>query len=224
MSATERWEVRHRHGTAAEMHALDLPADPVPAMWILDATSPAVVLGSAEPEAHVDRTRLASLGLDLVRRRSGGGAVLVDPAACTWVDLVIPAGHARWDRDVGRAMHWVGDLWRAALADLGVASEVHRGPLRRSPWSAQVCFAGLGPGEVVDAQGRKLVGVSQRRTRTAARFQTVAYHADPSTDVVDLLALDEEERAAARSAIAAATATIPVAPADLVAALVARLP
>jgi hypothetical protein len=39
-----------------------------------------------------------------------------------------------------------------------------------SEWSRHVCFAGIGPGEVLDGQA-KLVGVSQRRTRRHARFQ-----------------------------------------------------
>jgi hypothetical protein len=44
----------------------------------------------------------------------------------------------------------------------------------RSALSDVVCFAGLGPGEVTIG-GRKAVGISQRRTREAARFQCVAY-------------------------------------------------
>jgi lipoate-protein ligase A len=44
----------------------------------------------------------------------------------------------------------------------------------RTEWSELVCFAGLGPGEVT-VGGRKVVGISQRRTRDAARFQCVAY-------------------------------------------------
>lgn len=224
MTAPVGWEILHLGGTAAELHARELPAAPEPSMWVLAASGPALVLGSAEPEAHVDRTRLEAAGIDLVRRRSGGGAVLVDPDTCTWVDLVIPAGHPRWDPDVGRAMHWVGDLWRSALADLGVVAEVHRGPLRRTRWSPQICFAGLGPGEVVDGRGRKLVGVSQRRTRGAARFQTVAYHRAPSREVVDLLALDRADRDDARALLDATTAPLDVAPGDLLAALVAHLP
>ena len=50
---------------------------------------------------------------------------------------------------------------------------VHRGGLVATPWSRQVCFAGLGPGEVTVA-GRKVVGVAQRRTRHGARFQVAA--------------------------------------------------
>ncbi|HEX6785774.1 MAG TPA: hypothetical protein VF076_01140, partial [Acidimicrobiales bacterium] len=44
----------------------------------------------------------------------------------------------------------------------------------RTPWSPLVCFSGLGPGEV-HAGGRKVVGISQRRTRGWARFQCAAY-------------------------------------------------
>ena len=39
-----------------------------------------------------------------------------------------------------------------------------------SDWSALVCFAGLGPGEVT-LDGQKLVGLSQRRTRDGVRIQ-----------------------------------------------------
>jgi hypothetical protein len=44
----------------------------------------------------------------------------------------------------------------------------------RTEWSDRVCFAGIGPGEVLDAAGRKVVGISQRRTRGSARFQCAA--------------------------------------------------
>jgi lipoate-protein ligase A len=40
----------------------------------------------------------------------------------------------------------------------------------RTQWSDLVCFAGIGPGELFVGD-RKLVGMSQRRTRAGARFQ-----------------------------------------------------
>jgi lipoate-protein ligase A len=117
----------------------------------------------------MDRAR--SLGVEVVRRTSGGGAVLVGPGHGLWVDLVIPKGDALWDEDVGRATWWLGDAWARALAELGVDGvEVHRGAMVRTAWSARVCFAGLGPGEVT-AGGRKLVGVAQRREQRGALFQ-----------------------------------------------------
>ena len=47
---------------------------------------------------------------------------------------------------------------------------MHRGPPVRTPWSDRVCFAGLGSGEVT-VGGRKVVGLSQRRTKAASLFQ-----------------------------------------------------
>jgi hypothetical protein len=91
-----------------------------------------------------------------------------------WADIVLPAGDPLWVDDVGKASYWLGDVWVAALAGAGApGAHVHRGPLVRTEWSATVCFAGLGPGEVT-VEGRKVVGISQRRTRAWARFQCAA--------------------------------------------------
>lgn len=115
-------------------------------------------------------------GLDLVRRRSGGGAVLVVPAGQIWLDLFVPASDPLFDRDVVRASSWVGALWRDALgAASGEGGElaVHEGRLVATAWSASVCFSGIGPGEVT-RDGRKVTGLAQRRDRTGAWFFTMA--------------------------------------------------
>ena len=90
------------------------------------------------------------------------------------LDLVVPAGDPLWSDDVAHAMHWVGELWCRALDALGVQADVYRGALEAGPWGRQVCFAGLGTGEVT-LGGAKLVGVSQRRTRDWARFQSMVH-------------------------------------------------
>jgi hypothetical protein len=80
-----------------------------------------------------------------------------------------------WNDDVGKAMEWVGQLWQRALAELGVLVDVYAEAMRRDDrWARQVCFAGVGRGEVLIGS-RKLVGVSQRRTRTTARFQSLCH-------------------------------------------------
>lgn len=165
------WSVSTRRGTAHELHALDLP-EGGRHVWILEAVRPALVLGSTQPESDVDLAACARAGIEVARRRSGGGAVQVGPGEALWLDLLVPRDDPHWDADVGRAAWWVGDAWRVALAASGAGEcSVHRGGLVRSAWSPVVCFAGLGPGEVVDATGAKVVGVSQRRTRSMARFQ-----------------------------------------------------
>ncbi len=96
------------------------------------------------------------------------------PGEFVWLDLVIPAADPLWMTDVARAMVWVGELWQRALADLGVTGEVHRNGLVTTEWSRHVCFAGVGTGELMDG-GSKLVGISQRRTREYARFQSMCH-------------------------------------------------
>ncbi len=133
------------------------------------AEAPALVLGSHQSAGLFDPAALARAGVELARRRSGGSAVMVGPGRVLWVDLLIPWGDPLWDDDVGRAAWWVGALWVDALG----AGQVWRGPMRTNVWSPVVCFAGLGPGEVT-VDGRKVVGVCQRRTRRGALFQTAA--------------------------------------------------
>ena len=93
---------------------------------------------------------------------------------------------------------------------LGVPARVHEGGLCRSPWSRLVCFGGLGTGEVVDDDGVKLVGLSQRRTRAGARFQCMAMGEWDPEAVVSLLALSPEDRAEAIAALAPAARPVPV--------------
>ena len=192
-----------RSGTVAELHGLETPSRR--AVWCCHPTDAAVVLGSAQPD--VDPASADRLGLGVVRRRSGGGAVLVRPGALAWIDIVIPADDDRWDDDVGRAAWWLGEVWARALAGLGSDATVHRGPLDLARWGRQICFAGLGPGEVADASGAKLVGVSQRRTRSAARFQTAALLAWDPEPLLELV-VSPADRAAARDDLDGRVATI----------------
>jgi lipoate-protein ligase A len=182
------WAVSRETGAAADFHAREVPAPARRTVWCFEPAAPAVILGSTQPEATVDRDACRRAGVDVVRRRSGGGAVLLVPGEVLWVDVVVPAGDPLWRDDIGVATHWLGDAWAAALASSGVTgASVHRGPLVRAPWSDVLCFAGLGPGEVT-IDGRKVVGISQRRTRHFARFQCAALLAWDPAALVALLA------------------------------------
>lgn len=140
-----------------------------------------LVLGSTQPEAVVDDRAAAARDTVVARRRSGGGAVLVAPEDPVWADVWLPAGDPLWADDVIVAGHWVGEWWARALGRLGIATTVHHGPSLPAPWSRLVCFAGVGPGEVV-AVGRKLVGLAQWRSRQGALFQSCAYRRwDPAS-------------------------------------------
>lgn len=201
-------EVRRAVGSAADLHArpFDPPAHLV--VHVLDVDRPALVLGSAQRDDVVDIERSRAAGVEVVRRRSGGGAVLLEPGGTVWVDVELPADDERWVDDVGRAAWWVGEAWSSTLTALGVADlAVHRGPLERRAWGELVCFAGLGPGEVTWA-GAKVVGLSQRRTRDGTRFQCAVPRSWAPERLAALLALDGERRQRLVDDLAGAVRTI----------------
>ena len=203
------WRVAEVSGTAGELHELGMGEPVARQVRVLHATGAALVLGSTQP-------MVGHRGVEVVRRRSGGGAVLVEPGAVVWVDVTVPRRDPLWDDDVGRAFWWLGDVWAAALGSLGVTgAEVHRGPLVRTPLSEVVCFAGLGPGEVT-VDGRKAVGIAQRRTRAGALFQCAVPLAWDGARLAGLLGLDAVD--------AEVHALAGVDGADVVGAFVAQLP
>ncbi len=208
-------------------------------MVVRRVTRAAVVLGSTQDEAVVDRHRAAHAGVHVVRRRSGGGAVLVQPGDPWWIDLWIPRGDPLFVDDVGRAPEWVGECWVRALRALGAGADgglgVHRGAARHAAWSDLVCFAGVGPGEVVAGDrgvggARKVVGIAQWRARQGALFHCAAYrHWDP-TALADLLVVPSAERESLTRSLGAsalgldAWGAVPAGSGELEAALVAALP
>ena len=217
------WTVERRTASAADIHAREVPEPAGRAVWVCDPSGPALVIGSAQPSEQVDHRACAAVGVAVVRRRSGGGAVLLVPGEILWVDLLIAADDPLWQDDVGWAAHWVGDAWAAALGELGIDAEVHRGGPVPGPWSREVCFAGLGSGELSVA-GRKVVGIAQRRTRRWARFQCVALRRWRPTELLRLLALDPAGRGRAEVDLAAAATGLDVELDGLLAALLRHLP
>ena len=178
------------------------------------------MLGSSQSRDAADPVRVAAAGAELVRRSSGGGAVLLAPGRQLWADFFVPAGDSLWDDDVVRAAGWVGELWSSLAAALaGAEPSVHAGGLAADRWGRLVCFAGIGPGEVLIG-GRKAVGVSQRRNRRRIVIQTAVRVAAPAEggrppcgpeglDELDLLALTSAEREKGRAALAQRCGALP---------------
>jgi lipoate-protein ligase A len=187
------WRVERAAAPAAELAVRGEPHPAERTVSLLTPTAPALVLGSTQGDEVVDRARAREAGLDVVRRRTGGGAVLVRPEELWWVELFVPVGDGLWRDDVARAFDWVGEVWREALHSLGVDARSHRGALPGTRWSRLVCFAGVGPGELL-VDGRKVVGISQRRTRGGARFACAALRRWDADALVSLLALSDAER------------------------------
>ena len=169
---------------------------------------PTVVLGSTQRPEVVDAVRATEEGVAVVRRRGGGGAVLLRPGDHLWVEAWIPRDDPLWEADVAVAAEWVGAWWSDALGTSGAVDRVvHRGRAVPGPHGALVCFSGRGPGEVFRAE-RKVMGISQWRSREGSLFHTCAYaHWDPDP-LIDLLDVDPPTREALRRDLPRAAAGI----------------
>ena len=183
--------VERRRGTTSRLHA-PWPDETSRARRIVGICAPTapktLVIGSAQTGP------LANPGVEIVKRSSGGGAVLIAPLAQVWVDVWLPRDDPLWDDDVVRSSWWLGRAWREALQELGVEDlHVHEGRLARTELSDLICFAGMGSGEVT-WMGRKLVGMSQRRDRFGARFQSVSPVAPLGPALGEILQVDAGER------------------------------
>jgi len=189
------WSIERRVGTARALHE-SWPAPTARGRRTVALCSQrgrrAVVLGSSQSIDVIDFERAASEGVDVVRRRSGGGAVLVGAGEQVWVEVWIPRHDALWDDDVVRSSWWLGETWKRALEELGAPGLlVHRRRSTGRDWSDLVCFAGIGPGEVM-AGTAKVVGVAQRRTGEGARLHSMAPLSWAPEPLLALLALDPE--------------------------------
>ena len=211
--------------TAADFHARVVPDPAAMEIWWHDITSPALVLGSTQSADVVDHQACRRAGVEVVRRRSGGGAVLLVPGAVTWIDVIVPADSPGWADDIHAPMVWLGghvaDVLGELLGDRTIS--VHEGPMMSTAWSSTVCFDGLGAGEVL-LDGVKLVGISQRRTRHAARLQCCWYGEYGPAALVDLLDSAHRPSVADLQPVATLSPSIADAiPAALAARLTARL-
>ncbi len=193
-------------GRAGALH--ERPIQPANALNELIVTRPAIVLGRAQKVDDGFEARADAAGFGVARRVSGGTAVVVGPAESMWVDVVVAKGATGWNDDIGKAGCWMGDQWVAALAGAGIdGATVHRSGMQRLPGYDSVCFAGIGPGEILDVDGAKLVGISQRRTRDWALFQcAVPLRWDPSPLIAVLGPQAEAARAARVATLNATTA------------------
>jgi lipoate-protein ligase A len=155
-------------------------------------TDAALVLGSAQR---------ASAPAGALRRSTGGGAVSCDDHYLM-LDVVLPRGHPLVIDDVGQSYRWLARGLQAALAAQGAhvraitPREAAAAPVAERAAARLACFAGTGSYELVTADGRKLVGLAQRRRGGAALLQAAAYVTAPRLDVAAWLGLarDKEER------------------------------
>ncbi len=178
---------------AAEALLAGLSRAPRPALRWYGARQPALVIGSGQRLADVDQSALAATGVTLHKRASGGAAVLFAPGFLMQ-DIALPADHSLHQQDVSESYRWLGEVWVAALRELGIAARLVSLPEARAdartldPLARLACFGGWSPYEVL-ASERKVVGFSQIRRRPGALLQVGLYTRWPGRELAALLRL-----------------------------------
>lgn len=141
-----------------------------PRFHVWTYAAPTIVLGCSQRALHAEVAGRLPPGLALVQRPSGGGAVLTGP----WmvgVSVVLPVAHAWMRGGLVDSYRELGQLHTRVLAELGVParalpdSEVAQANAAMGATVDWACYGSLAPWELIDARGRKLVGLAQRRQR-----------------------------------------------------------
>lgn len=163
-------------------------------------TPPCLSLGVAQPVAEVDETRLRARGWDLVRRPTGGRAIL-HTDELTYA-VIAPYSEPRVQGDVLTAYRVLAEGLLAALRCLGLTPAMETS---REPWNQErtnpVCFHVPAVYEIT-VQGRKILGSAQaRKVEGVLQHGTLPLYGD-ITRIVDALAFpDEAARERARAGL-----------------------
>jgi lipoate-protein ligase A len=130
-----------------------------PVLRIYRWRPPALSIGYNQDPADFDTERVAAAGLDLVRRPTGGRAIL-HADELTYAVIGTSPGPL-----FGNSLHetylTINRALVAFLGELGAAAEISAGESRAEATGA-VCFKSAGRHEIA-VGGRKLVGSAQRR-------------------------------------------------------------
>ncbi|WP_432472252.1 lipoate--protein ligase family protein [Amphritea sp. HPY] len=142
-----------------------------PSFLLWQYQTPAIIMGCSQRPDEEQLHRAEQAGLPIMRRGSGGGAVLAGPWMLSFT-VFIPTGHQVAELNLIEIFGWLEQIWIAALESVGVACKGVDKPL--IDYSKQVskqheidwaCYAALSHGEVVSLDNRKLVGLAQIRKR-----------------------------------------------------------
>lgn len=151
-----------------------LDAEPSKAeLWLWLYDQPSIILGCSQrrqletwQQAVIDK----GYNVDVMARRAGGGVVLAGTNMLS-ASLILP--HDKKDIGLVASFEWFGRAWQAALkaqginSSLAVAEDFADFKKQAAEYIDWICFAGLSHGELLDSEGKKLVGLAQIRKRHA---------------------------------------------------------
>lgn len=123
---------------------------------------PAISLGLLQPFEAINETACRQLGFEIVRRPSGGGAVL-HQHEITYA-VVVDGKLCPYGSSVLSTYRWLAEGLKAGLKRLGVDISSSPPSQSTSPTTKSFCFARLTDADL-SVNGRKLGGAAQARKR-----------------------------------------------------------
>lgn len=191
-----------------------------PTLRLYTFDPPCLSLGYGQSEDEVDRDACRALGIDVVRRPTGGRAVLHE-RDLTYA-VVLPIDHPRVPPTLAGAYQVVAEALRDALVALG-ACDVTLAARRASRGADPACFAAAARSELL-LGGRKVVGSAQRRGRRAVlQHGSILISPDPRRLAACLRGADPAALDRAMAGLAADPCIGPVSPERLAGAVEAAL-
>jgi lipoate-protein ligase A len=145
---------------------LEYASEGPPTLRLFTWTEPWLSVGCLQPISDVDISACQRAGIPIVRRASGGTAVLHEGTVA--FSLAVPPSHRLAVSDIVESYRMLAPPALIALEKIGIAAELvrleeaQRG--RPNGFGSAACFAALSPYELV-VGSRKLVGNSQLRRR-----------------------------------------------------------
>jgi lipoate-protein ligase A len=135
----------------------------LPTLRLYDWAPPCLSLGYSQPFSDIDLSRLNSRGWDVVRRPTGGRAIL-HTDELTYA-VIGPKTDPRLQGGLMDSYRWISKALYQALNTLGLPVEVHTG---KNPIAHQqpVCFENPSNFEIT-VNGRKIIGSAQARKKEA---------------------------------------------------------
>lgn len=187
----------------AILAAVSLGEQP-PTLRLYGWIPPCLSLGYGQRARDVDRARLAALGWDIVRRPTGGSAILHTDELTYSVALPIDHNLARGG--IIESYRRLSEGLQAALIQLGAQPRAERAESPVQP--GVVCFETPSHYEIT-VDGRKLIGSAQvRRKHGLLQHGTLPLTGDISC-ICDVLAYpDDADRTAAKAAVRARAITL----------------
>jgi len=180
-----------------------------PTVRLYGWSEPAITVGySQNTEAELDLERCRELGIAMVRRPTGGRALL-HYRELTYA-IVAPVSLAPFNRGLKATFQAVSEALLVGLQGLGIQGDLNTGKARPTPGVSRspACFASLNHCEIT-VDGKKLVGSAQKRTSKAfLQHGSLIIESDHALFTSVLKFNSESERAATRQRLMDSTTSL----------------